>query len=786
MKATGAAAAAAADAGEEDLSQFYGFMPLEAFKLNRRSSNLIAADLNHDQKTDLILIDNSNNRLDLLQQRAAPPEKAVRAPNSTKTNQIENDWRFEHRKIAVDRAVSALAVGDLNHDGRQDLVYLASGDQLIVRRQTVAGEWTVMQRLRLPDTLSTPWSIAAGDLNSDQRHDVVVLGKNATYVLLQDQEGGLEAPQKLMNTTESISLVQIADLDGDGRNDLSYLILDDAERPFGARLQGTDGRLGPEIRCELPKPRGVTLANIDGQPGAEILAIEAQTGRVKAHQLQRPHSEPGELAGQLIQYGFGASASGRGRDLALGDINGDGLTDAVITDPEAAQMIVMLQRAQLGLDLGTMYPGLLGAEHVRIGDLDGNGQNEVIVLSSREKTIGLSRFLEGRLSFPQTVTVESTEKPDVKPETKEAIEKFEPLLLELADLNADKNPDLVVLSFDRNKLTGHLAALSLSKDGKWSPTPLGAKTATLGIPFKATPDRLQTLDANHDGQPDFLIFFPAERAPVLVLSGPNGSYAAKSSDSGLGMGKVSAGQLFLGQLSAGEMAAPVVLVSQNNFARNLKLSDAGSWDVVDQYNATEADAKIAGSATLDLDGEPGNEIVLVDTGAKKLRVLHREKNVYRPWKELDLGAFAFKSIHVADMNGDRRPDLLLVGPGKLGILYAGQSDARLKTIANYETTLEDVHFTDLAVGDLNGDDLPDVAVVDTRSQYIDILDFVPGTGLRHALHFKVFEAKSFSDEEEGGSEPREIVISDVTGDGRADLILLSHDRVLLYPQDSGR
>ena len=33
---------------------------------------------------------------------------------------------------------------------------------------------------------------------------------------------------------------------------------------------------------------------------------------------------------------------------------------------------------------------------------------------------------------------------------------------------------------------------------------------------------------------------------------------------------------------------------------------------------------------------------------------------------------------------------------------------------------------------------------------------------------------------------REALIADVTGDGKADLILLSQDRVLLYPQDTGK
>ena len=33
-------------------------------------------------------------------------------------------------------------------------------------------------------------------------------------------------------------------------------------------------------------------------------------------------------------------------------------------------------------------------------------------------------------------------------------------------------------------------------------------------------------------------------------------------------------------------------------------------------------------------------------------------------------------------------------------------------------------------------------------------------------------------------EPREAIVADVTGDGKKDLLLLVHDRVLIYPQSS--
>ena len=97
--------------------------------------------------------------------------------------------------------------------------------------------------------------------------------------------------------------------------------------------------------------------------------------------------------------------------------------------------------------------------------------------------------------------------------------------------------------------------------------------------------------------------------------------------------------------------------------------------------------------------------------------------------------------------------------------------------------LEHVYFNSVVAGDLNADGAPDVAAIDTQSQYVDLVNFTPVLGLRHALHFRVFEAKGLVREERTGTEPREAVVADVTHDGREDLILLSQDRVLVYPQE---
>lgn len=762
-----------------DLSQFYGFHELEIFKLEQRSANVLYGDFNADGLNDLVLVDNSHSRIDLLQQRPERPDeaalKALFRSETSGVNAVPNDWRFEHRKISVDRQVASLSLGDFNSDKRTDLVYFGVPDRLIVRYQPESGDWTEQTSFRLPDVPPVQWILAAGDLNHDQRDDVAVLGKENTYLLYQQADGTLANPRRLMNTSDKLGLAQIADLDGDGLNDLCYLASEDQERTLCARLQTADGQLGPELRFELDRPRSVSLADLDGQGGREILTVDARTGRVKVSQLQRPAAKPGELASQLIQYGFGPG-SGRDRDLATGDVDGDGLMDVVVSDPDAARMIVFRQHRETGLDLGTTYPGLLGTQHVRLADLDGDQADEIIVLSEREKTVGISRMEDGRLTFPRTLAVPG-----------------EPVVLEMADLNADDSLEIIYIARTRDgrDTKYSLRALQKAEGDEWKPYrfPMAkdkdaeaSPDAGLALPLdlRGTPDRLMRLDANQDRRPDFLIFLGLDRAPHLFVSDGRGVPSEVVSSDGIQLGEVSFGAVSLAKLDE-----PGVLVAQGQFARNLRLDDKAQWQVADQYNAAESAAKIVGAATINLDGKPGNEVVLVDSGIHKLRVLRRDENVYRPWKEVEIGAFPFKSTRVVDLNHDGREDLLLFGDGKFAVLYSGQSDPRLKDLATYETKLENTYFTDVVAGDLNSDGRPDLAVIDTRSHFIEILDFSTELGLRHALHFKVFEEKSFSRRGNSGAEPREAVIVDVTNDGRRDLILLTHDRVLLYPQDDG-
>jgi len=71
----------------------------------------------------------------------------------------------------------------------------------------------------------------------------------------------------------------------------------------------------------------------------------------------------------------------------------------------------------------------------------------------------------------------------------------------------------------------------------------------------------------------------------------------------------------------------------------------------------------------------------------------------------------------------------------------------------------------------------------SRVYAYDLVIFDSQHKLIPANRWQVFEERTFRSRRSETPEPREALVIDVTGDGRNDLVVLVHDRILVYPQE---
>jgi hypothetical protein len=744
------------------LGEYFGFQPLEIYKLERRIGNLMIRDLDGDKTGDIIVGNNARSRIDLLLSTKRPADEAEPRPFRKEVNELDFDRRLRLSSIPVNKEVVSIDTGDFNGDGKPDLVYYGTPAEVEILFNEGSGRFGGGKRISTGEAVESPGALAVGDLDQDGRDDIVLVAENDLIFVYQTAPGVLSEPERVPHTASNPRMVKIVDLDGNGASDL--VILDGGtDHPVHVRFASDEKKLGPEQRFQIESPRAIAFGQIDGQGGTEILTIENQSGRGKVLTLDESKTDEQNKWGRLIFFGL-PQGSDRGRSLAIGDLDGDKRKDVVVTDPGSAQIWLYRQSARSGLNAGQSFPGLLGGRTVHLADLDHDGKDEVYVLSEQEKQIGQSKMEGGRVSFPVPLPISG-----------------EPVAMDLADLDGDKTAELLYVVKGKSATgtdTFDLRALKRDASGSFRPFSWGVAEATTIAGLNGPPSALQAVDVNADGLTDFLVF-TGYGAPVLLLGQPKQQPKAFSGSLGPMGAATTAG------LSVMDLGGPALIVAQNTFARHIRLDSKGQWIIKDQYNSGRSSAQIQGAAAIDLGGDGKKEVVLYDRSSKSLLFLSLREGVYRPAGNLSIGTLAFEGLHVSDLDGDGHEDLLIAGSDRFGVLQTGRKGQRLKTVASYESKRNEARLADLAAADLNADGVPDIVFTDIAEQMLEIATYTGEKDLLHALSFKVFERKLYRGTTDV-AEPRDILTGDVDGDGRADLVLIAHDRILILRQDPGK
>lgn len=752
---------ASAQSPTSALSDHFGFMPVEAIKVDKNGGPLSSADLDGDGKLDLIAINNRNSRIDLLYQRPdAKPTDEVSAPTSV--NEIPQHWRYRRVELPVTDEVGGVIPADFDGDKRIDLIYSTATGKIVFVRQTAPGVFEVARKHTVKGLNPSRDSLLLAQVIGDAKPELVGIANGRVQVWpLQGSDLGTAV--ELAAGNGNIVAILAGDLDGDGTTDLVGILPDDAAplRAWFGATKGGEATLGAQNRFEMPPLRDADLVQLPGAKAASVTVVEKPSKRVVLLKADREAiTEGGDREASLQTWTF-TDPSNRKRDTSIADIDGDGLPDLLATNTEANAISVFQQVAGRGFAGMQNFPAYSDLDFIVARDINGDGKAEVFVSSEKEGVVGRTALDGAALAFPTTMPLAQGNVPSA---------------LGLVSVNGRNW--LAVIAKEGRNYSLELLPADGSKDGK--------VVVSLGSLSRA-PDTILALDADQDGKTDLLLFTPDKPMTMLRQEQLAEGAAANAPPTFKTLESKDMGQFGLAQAANAQNTTIVdidgdgkqeLLVADRNFVRGLRFNPTSGWQVVEQINSARGDSKF-GSITVQ-----GDRIAAGDSDNGRVVTFTRDATEKR-WKQadvFDVRGFKFNSISAGNFAGGKDPCLLLVGNDGFGVMRFSGSREKLSEVASWRSddTARVPH--ELAFGDLNGDSVTEVVVLDAGKQMLDVLSISEATALLPAVSWKVFESRLFSGGEPREFEPSQAIVRDVTGDGAADLVLMCHDRILLYPQ----
>jgi hypothetical protein len=576
--------------------------------------------------------------------------------------------------------ISTPATGDFNGDGQPDLIFSSStaagGGQFatltVLLNQGATSNPTPVITNSLSCTSVT--SLAVADMNNDNKLDVALTcSEGFVAILFGNGDGTFQKPAYYSVPTTSL-LIPLADLNADGFPDIaianasSVTVLLNQGRNSPGTLSSPTSYPVPPIQFRL---LGVGDFNGDGKPDLLGTANADRQG-IGFQLITYPGNGDGTFQSPQTQ-----STTTSAGAAVIADVNHDGFSDVVyIAEPQVIQVLLGNSTGQFTLGSSLSLDPSINYGSLAFAGSTNNGINMNLALGGPATTI---LFGDGKGSFVPgpTYAIAGSPLPETGSDGKTNLVFITETGITLLPGNGDGTfqglPNLpvgptgfVAADFNRDGLTD----IAFIGDNGNLTTAVGRGNGTLAITSQIAAtagEFLLAADFNADGRPDVAAILPGvpmqEILPdsQLFFYKGNGDGTFRSPSAGIDLHITGAVHAATGDF---------------NGDGHLDIVVSAIGTPPNQGQPTQAILAVPGNG----DGSFGTPVFLATQSS------------FNP----------ASSLLTADLNNDKRTDLIWNN-----MVFLGQSDGFFR-----QQPLS-LLGTPLAIGDLNGDGIPDILIQPT-------------------------------------------------------------------------